>query len=71
MSPDQLTGTDSSGPVAFSKPRTGLVTLLFTDIVSSTALKQRLGDKAGALLIQQQRASFAFKVSGFVYSNGS
>jgi WD40 repeat protein/class 3 adenylate cyclase len=33
-----------------------VVTLLFTDIVSSTALKQRLGDQAGAALIQQQRA---------------
>jgi eukaryotic-like serine/threonine-protein kinase len=56
MSPDQLTGTDSCGPVVSSKPHTGLVTLLFTDIVSSTALIQRLGDKAGAVLIQQQRA---------------
>ncbi|MHC1765221.1 MAG: protein kinase [Verrucomicrobiia bacterium] len=33
-----------------------MVTLLFTDIVSSTALKQQLGDKAGAALIQEQRA---------------
>ena len=38
------------------KHRTGLVTLLFTDIVGSTALKQQLGDKAGAALIQEQRA---------------
>jgi hypothetical protein len=37
-------------------PQTGVVTLLFTDIVSSTALKQHLGDKAGAALIQEQRA---------------
>jgi WD40 repeat protein/serine/threonine protein kinase/class 3 adenylate cyclase len=29
-------------------PRTGLVTLLFTDMVGSTALKQQLGDKAGS-----------------------
>ena len=29
---------------------------MFTDIVSSTALKQHLGDKAGAALIQEQRA---------------
>ena len=36
--------------------QTGVVTLLFTDIVSSTAQKQHLGDKAGAVLIQQQRA---------------
>ena len=33
--------------------RTGLVTLLFTDIVGSTALKQQLGDHGGAQLIEQ------------------
>ena len=31
----------------------GLVTLLFTDMVDSTALKQKLGDHAGAVLLQQ------------------
>jgi len=36
--------------------RTELVTLVFTDIVGSTALKQQLGDKAGAALIQQHHA---------------
>ena len=46
----------NSGPVQPVQTQTGVVTLLFTDIVSSTALKQRLGDKAGAVLIQQQRA---------------
>jgi hypothetical protein len=30
------------------RPRTELITLVFTDIVCSTALKQQLGDKAGA-----------------------
>ena len=30
------------------KQRTGLVTLLFTDMVGSTAIKQQLGDKAGS-----------------------
>jgi WD40 repeat protein/class 3 adenylate cyclase len=35
--------------------RTGLVTLVFTDIVESTQLKQSLGDHAGATLIQQHR----------------
>jgi WD40 repeat protein/class 3 adenylate cyclase len=44
------------GPAQPVPVQTGVVTLLFTDIVSSTALKQRLGDKAGAALIQQQRA---------------
>jgi WD40 repeat protein/class 3 adenylate cyclase len=36
--------------------RTGLVTLLFTDMVDSTALKQQLGDRAGAQLIEQHHA---------------
>src|SRR5512137_2505672 len=36
--------------------RTGLVTLIFTDIVESTLLKHTLGDRAGAALIQQHRA---------------
>ena len=47
---------NNSGPARPVQAQTGLVTLLFTDIVSSTALKQRLGDKAGAALIQEQRA---------------
>jgi WD40 repeat protein/class 3 adenylate cyclase len=42
---------------AFSRRhRTGLVTLVFTDIVGSTALKERLGDQAGAGLIEQHHA---------------
>jgi class 3 adenylate cyclase/tRNA A-37 threonylcarbamoyl transferase component Bud32 len=35
--------------------RTDLVTLVFTDLVESTQLKQTLGDHAGATLIQQHR----------------
>jgi len=56
MSLEQQTVLGSFLPTESSKLRTGLVTLLFTDIVSSTALKQQMGDKAGAALIQQQRA---------------
>jgi len=37
----------NSVPAQPVQAQTGVVTLLFTDIVSSTALKQRLGDKAG------------------------
>ena len=37
------------------KHHTGLVTLLFTDLVASTALKQKLGDQKGTTLIQQHR----------------
>lgn len=33
------------------KRHSGVVTLLFTDVVGSTALKQRLGDKAGLELL--------------------
>lgn len=33
-----------------ARQRTGLVTLLFTDIVDSTALKQKLGDRGSALI---------------------
>ena len=36
--------------------RTGLVTLVFTDMVGSTALKQQLGDRPGAQLIEQHHA---------------
>ncbi|MSU37103.1 MAG: hypothetical protein EXS36_18805 [Pedosphaera sp.] len=38
------------------KHRTGLVTLVFTDIVGSTRLKQRLGDREGVALIQLHHA---------------
>jgi class 3 adenylate cyclase len=31
----------------------GLVTLLFSDVVGSTALKQALGDRAGVALLRQ------------------
>jgi len=42
---------------AFSRRhRTGLVTLLFTDIVGSTQLKQALGDQGGVALIQRHHA---------------
>ena len=32
----------------------GLVTLLFSDVGGSTALKQALGDRAGIAVLQQQ-----------------
>ncbi|MBI4660960.1 MAG: protein kinase [Verrucomicrobia bacterium] len=38
------------------KHRTWLVTLLFTDIVGSTQIKQALGDRQGVALIQQHHA---------------
>jgi TolB-like protein/class 3 adenylate cyclase/Flp pilus assembly protein TadD/tRNA A-37 threonylcarbamoyl transferase component Bud32 len=36
-----------------SERHSGVVTLLFTDVVGSTALKQRLGDREGVELVQQ------------------
>ncbi|MBI2927444.1 MAG: protein kinase [Verrucomicrobia bacterium] len=36
--------------------RTGLVTLLFTDLVGSTKLKQQLGDREGVALLHQHHA---------------
>src|SRR5512132_4185196 len=45
------TAVDSSSPRA--RHQTGLITMLFTDLVGSTALKQQLGDRGGATLIQQ------------------
>jgi class 3 adenylate cyclase len=42
---------------AFSRRhRTGLVTLVFTDVVGSTQLKQALGDREGVALIQRHHA---------------
>jgi WD40 repeat protein/class 3 adenylate cyclase len=38
------------------KHRTGLVTLLFTDMVGSTKIKQALGDRDGVALIQNHHA---------------
>ncbi len=38
------------------KHRIGLLTLLFTDIVGSTQLKQQLGDREGVALIQRHHA---------------
>lgn len=38
-----------------SKHKTGVLTLLFTDMVGSVALKRELGDAAGAALVLQQK----------------
>jgi class 3 adenylate cyclase len=39
----------------FQKHRTGLVTLVFTDLVDSTALLHQLGDQAGASFLLRRR----------------
>lgn len=41
--------------VFFEKHRTGLVTLVFTDLVDSSAFLQKLGDQAGATFLRQRR----------------
>jgi serine/threonine-protein kinase len=45
--------------------RTGLLTLLFTDIVGSTRIKQALGDSSGVALIQQHHAALRQLVGQF------
>jgi class 3 adenylate cyclase len=47
------TGEPVQKGTALARQPGGVVTLLFTDIVGSTALKQKLGDKAGLQLIQR------------------
>ena len=39
----------------FTKHRTGLVTLMFTDLVDSSGLLRKLGDQAGATFMQRRR----------------
>jgi len=53
----QLHEAPSSEQVAafFRKHRTGLVALVFTDLVDSTALLNQLGDQAGASFLRQRR----------------
>src|SRR6266699_2609860 len=48
--------TESDSPVQPARHQTGLITILFTDLVGSTALKQQVGDRTGASLIQQHHA---------------
>jgi WD40 repeat protein/class 3 adenylate cyclase len=47
------------------KHRTGLLTLVFTDIVESAALKQRLGEREAATLFQDYRALVRSRLKQF------
>ena len=47
------------------KHHTGVVTLLFTDMVGSTSLKQELGDLKAATLLQNREADFRQLLAGF------
>jgi serine/threonine-protein kinase len=51
---DDLAGPAGGRPKTSSlERRSGVVTLLFTDVAGSTALKQRLGDRAGVELVEK------------------
>ena len=56
MNPEP-SGAPSTEQVAafFTKHRTGLVTLVFTDLVDSSGLLRTLGDQAGATFMQRRR----------------
>lgn len=53
MDPVPSEGQAEPAASSHQRPRTDLVTLVFTDVVGSTALKQRLGDQAGTDLLQR------------------
>lgn len=57
MSPDPVTQPHASVHDPGQRHRTGLLTLVFTDIVGSAQIKQQLGDRAGVALIQQHHAA--------------
>ena len=66
MNPE-LPGAPASEQVAafFQKHRTGLVTLVFTDLVDSTALLSQLGDQAGASFLQRRRQLIREVLGGY------
>src|ERR1043165_9924248 len=57
--------TAGDAPVPPPRHQTGLITILFTDLVGSTALKQQLGDRTGASLIQQHHSLVRELLRGF------
>ena len=48
-----------------ARHQTGLITIVFTDLVGSTALKQKVGDRTGASLIQQHHGLVRELLRGF------
>ena len=59
--------TQTGAPPGVQPPGhgSGLVTLLFSDVVGSTALKQTLGDRAGVALLQQHHEQVRHVLRGF------
>ena len=60
-----IPATDGDSPAQPARHQTGLITILFTDLVGSTALKQQVGDRTGASLIQQHHALVWELLRGF------
>src|SRR5579863_4217259 len=52
-------------PAQAARHQTGLITIVFTDLVGSTALKQQVGDRTGASLIQQHHGLVRELLKGF------
>jgi WD40 repeat protein/class 3 adenylate cyclase/tRNA A-37 threonylcarbamoyl transferase component Bud32 len=57
--------TEGGSPVQPARHQTGLMTMLFTDLVGSTALKEAVGDRAGASLTQQHHGLVRELLGGF------
>src|SRR5215831_14370597 len=55
MTPDSPVPQPEQVAAFFKKHPTGLVTLVLTDLVDSTALLRQLGDQAGATFLQRRR----------------
>ena len=55
MQPEWSSAHEGQIAVFYQRHRTGLVTLVFTDLVDSTALMHQLGDQAGTTFLQQRR----------------
>ena len=65
MDPDQTQRGRRLSEMRESKRRTGLFTLLFTDVAGSTQLKAELGDQAGVALLREHHALVRELLAGF------
>ncbi len=65
MNPEPQTATEGGSPVQPARHQTGLITMLFTDLVGSTALKEEVGDRTGASLTQQHHGLVRELLQGF------
>jgi phosphoserine phosphatase RsbU/P len=65
MPPIPNTPNPGDSPVQAARHQTGLITIVFTDLVGSTALKQHVGDRSATSLIQQHHALVRELLRGF------